>query len=210
MRFEYEDLEGTCAISSQRPPPFKKPPPRTGMPIRVVLDLTTLLEGFTGTLAIIAFSLSLFCCILAWGDHGADAQREWALAMVCGTVFAVTFFIWRSTDCYYVMDGRQKKLLYHFEFLGIIRENPIATFPEITGLALDAWERYTKPKNRSGYYYWVYATVIVLRDGERLVVSNETRDPDLISGDARKAAEVVGCPFEREGQSTPYRLFSLW
>ena len=209
MRFEYDDLEGTCSAGPQRASPFAKPVSREGKPIRVILELTTLLEGFTGAMAVICLAGAIFSILLAMGDSGADATREWRWALWSGIGFFIFYPIWASTNCFYVIDGRQRKLLYHFQVLGFSNERVVASFPDITTIAVDAVERYSKPKRGWGHYYWVYKTVIVLQDGSRICVSNETLRQSSLHEDGRKAAEVVGCLFNPEGKSTPYSIFNF-
>lgn len=213
MQFEYDqdDLAGSCASVPARPAAFQKRTTPTGIPTRVILDLTTPLEAFTGILTVVALAGTAFMIVLAIGDSGADARREWGYALICGLTAIIGGLLWFFTDCYYVIDGRQKRFLYHFSFLGHTQETEVARFDQIRELAVDGWERYHKGgKYSRGYYYWVYALMVVLRDGSRIRVSNETREPFTLTPDAQKAAGVVGCEFVGEGHANPYSFFNFW
>jgi hypothetical protein len=210
VQFEYDDLAGTCAAGPSRPTAFRAPPARTGRPIRVILDLTTPLEAVTGVLTVASLAATVVLAFLAFSDTGADARREWVWAGTGALAFLAFGVAWWYSDCYYVIDGKQKKFLYHFSFLGFTSESVTAPFDQIQEIAIDAWERYTKRNKYSGYYYWVYATMVVLRNGTRIRVSNEVRDWALLVTDAKKAAETVNCSFTDEGNSTAYSIFGGW
>jgi hypothetical protein len=206
MQWDYDDLEGSCASGPSRTKAFGSPIPKTGKPIRVILDLTTPLEALTGGLTIASLAGVVICSLLAMSDTGVDSKKEWTMAIFSAVALVLFGWSWWYSDCYYVMDGKQKKLLYHFSFMGITRETEISRFEGIREISIDAKERYAKRKYHS-YYYWEYMVVVVLRGGTRVRVSNEVREPEKITGDARRAADVVGCDFVPEGESTPYKLF---
>jgi len=106
---------------------------------RFVLDLETPLEKTAGKALGCVAGLMLFLFILVAGEFWhSDASL---LARLGGIVFfflltLFSFYLWKSLDCFYVLDDVGGQLLYHFSAFLLVSEDPVANLEDIIGIGV--------------------------------------------------------------------------
>lgn len=111
----------------------------------------------------------------------------------------------RSTDCYFVVDGGMRQVLYHQKILGYTRLVRVAAFEDVLRLELVSRvaRRSISEERPRAYPYRIYEMYLVDRHGGRHRVSDPANSDEQGTGLSLRtlecrgwsAAGMIGCPF---------------
>jgi hypothetical protein len=153
-----------------------------------IFDFKTPLEQFLYWQTIvgaIGFPLSMLAVAL---DSISDLSTILSVALFL--MLLSGFFMYRSTDNYYVADLEKNVLFYNFKFLWYKKYSKVAMFNNIDAVSVEG----IKHRNQHGIW-WAYRAIIVLHSGKVLPISNWlTEDFTTCKLLADKFAGITGAP----------------
>lgn len=156
------------------------------------VDLDTFLETTSGLLAgIFGFAglMFLFMGTLGGKKTPPDPELLKFLPVLWGAAI-FSFIVRRSLDNYYLIDPRQRKILYHFQCLGHTTCSPFLDFSEI--LTVSATAQYRKIK---GSAFFDYLVLLVDKSGKLYKFGDSVSEGrDVCNEKAERYATLIGCP----------------
>ena len=164
---------------------------------RVKIDLDTPLERFfkySGFASLIGVLICLWVGYLGGEDSPPQPEMLKGIPILLGLA-ATFYFLRRATDNYYVLDFRNRRILYHFRLLSWEKESPVFPWSDILSVAVVKVLHQTEDSS------WLeYRVQLVRRTGEVLDFSDWDKELYPIQTRAEQLEKLIGCPLTAGGE----------
>lgn len=170
------------------------------IPEKIKMDFDTDLELFLMGSTFIFLIVSVILLAKGFGDPAStNDPKVLETAKICRYLFipsliltVLSFFGWRNTDNYYIIDTLNLRVLYHFKFLNFIDIKEVGNQSTIYAFAVTAV--YHPPKKHS-HGYWEYILVMVNKLGQFTPLTKWYREDTLyvLNNQAEFLAGIFGC-----------------
>jgi hypothetical protein len=161
---------------------------------RLKIDIITPLEYFF--LWMIVLSVIMFCVFIFKDD---TRPLLW-VPLVTG---AISTFLYKKTDNFYIIDTSKQKIIYHFFFLGFTREKEKYSFNDVFCVMPN-----TKREHRKSGSRWLNYLTILMKDGTFLRISDGSREYNSKenSKNGLDIAALIPVPYNEIGKSVQMRI----
>lgn len=175
--------------------------------VRIKADVFTTLEMFfAGSSALLLVGLLIFWLFVDDKVINVKAPYTYIYSAVFLALSALSFYCFKNTDNYYIIDTGARSVLFHFKFFETVKITPYLGFDMIAAVGVTG--RRIKQKHFAGgyYHYWVYQMVLLEKNGKMIAISDasaEDEGRDELNRRTRELSRVIGC---RAAECPPERI----
>lgn len=165
--------------------------------LKIKADVLTPLEMFfLGGSGLLLLGAVLFWVFLSEKIINVQSPYTVIYTAVFLALAALSFYCFKNTDNYYIIDTGARSVLFHFKFFENVKVSPYLGFDMISAAGVTG-RRIKQRRAFGGYYhYWTYQMVLLEKSGKMIAVSesiDEEEGRNELNSRARELARAIGC-----------------
>ncbi len=165
--------------------------------VKIKADVYTPLEMFfIGSSGLLLVGLLIFWLFVNGKVISVKAPYTYIYSAVFLALSALSFYCFRNTDNYYIIDTGSRTVLFHFKFFETVKVTPYLGFDMISAVGVTG--RRIKQKRVAGgyYHYWVYQMFLLEKRGKMIAISDAISEEEgrgELNRRVRELSRAIGC-----------------
>ena len=165
--------------------------------VRIKADVYTALEMFfIGLSGLLLVGLVIFWLLVNDKNINVKPPYTYIYSAVFLALSALSFYCFKNTDNYYIIDAGKRSVLFHFKFFETVKITPYLGFDMISAVGVTG-RRIRQKQFAGGYYhYWVYQLVLLEKNGKMIAISDvgvEEEGRGELNRRVRELSSAIGC-----------------